>query len=255
MTDANTTRVAVITGAAGGIGRATCEILAGRGWNVVAVDRDGDRLGWTNDLDGIEQHVADISTEEGNESMVAAATDAFGRLDCAVLNAGISKGGGIDDFDMAVFDEMWNVNVRGTAFGIHAALPALRAAGSGSIVINSSLHGIAGDVGFWAYSATKHALIGMVKSLARELGRDAIRINAVCPAAARTPMSEFIERDAPEVYDSIRAAIPLQRWSEANEIAQAIAFLASPEASFISGVALPVDGGTSAGSGLLPPLQ
>jgi meso-butanediol dehydrogenase/(S,S)-butanediol dehydrogenase/diacetyl reductase len=253
MSEAGNGSVAVVTGSAGGIGRATVERLHGHGWKVVAVDRDVDRLRWTDGAADIVACAGDIATAESNDRMVAVAMESFGRLDAAVLNAGVSKGTPFDAFDLDSFDEMMAVNVRGTVLGIHSALAGLRASDGGAICVNSSLLGVAGDAGFWNYAAGKHALIGIVRSLARELGCEGIRINAVCPAATRTPMSEGIETAAPEVYAQIGRAIPLQRWSEADEIAAAIEFLVSPDASYINGVALPVDGGTSAGSGLLPP--
>lgn len=246
-------RVAIVTGAASGMGRAACERLAGKGWGVVAGDVDGERLAWTDGHDRIVPCAATVATPEGNESIVATAVERFGRLDALVLNAGISRSSRLAHFDVAVLDELYAVNVRGTVLGIQAGLPALRAVGGGAIVVTASIHGLGGDLGYWAYSATKHALVGVVRSLARDLGPENIRINAVCPTATRTGMSAALEAAEPETFERIRAMVPLQRWAEPDEMAAAMEFLVSPEASFVNGVALPVDGGVLAGTGLQPP--
>jgi NAD(P)-dependent dehydrogenase (short-subunit alcohol dehydrogenase family) len=245
---------AIVTGAAGGIGRATCELLAETGWHVVAADRDADKLAWTNNSARIHGEVADIAIETDNERLVAKCEEQFGGVDAVILNAALSLTGTIDNFAMADFDRLMEVNVRGTVLGIRAALPALRRRGGGSITLTGSTHGLGGDANFWAYSASKHALIGIVKSVAREVGAQGIRINAVCPGPTRaTGLSNDFEEKEPELFRELARAIPLQRWGEPREIAAALAFVASPAASFVHGVAMPVDGGTLSGSGCLPP--
>ena len=244
----------IVTGAAGGIGRATCEVMAAQGWRVLAVDRDGAKLGWTATQPQIAATVADIAQEHDNERMIAHAEQAFGGIDAVILNAGLSMNGTIDDFAMEDFDRLVAVNLRGTVLGIRAALPALRRRGGGSITVTASGHGLGGDAGFWAYAATKHALVGVVKSVAREVGWEGIRINAVCPGPTRaTGLSADFEAEAPDVFHDLARAIPVQRWGEPSEVAAALAFIASPAASYITGVAMPVDGGTFSGSGCLPP--
>ncbi|MEQ9662748.1 MAG: SDR family oxidoreductase [Parasphingopyxis sp.] len=244
-----------MTGAAGGIGRATCELMLSKGWTVLAIDRDAPKLGWAKDLAGIETMIADVADEAENRAMVDEAVRLHGRLDAIVLNAALSIGGGIEEASLDDFDRQVAVNLRGTVLGIRAALPALRRSGGGSIVAVASTHGLAGDAGYWSYSATKHGVIGVVKSVAREIGWEKIRINAVCPGPVRgTGLSTPVEENAAEIYGAIAAANPLQRWGEASEIAQLIEFVASSQASYLNGAAIPVDGGTLAGSGCLGPI-
>lgn len=250
----NKSSVAVVTGGASGIGRALCERLVRSGWSVLAVDRDEDKLAWTRNKDGIAAMSGDISSEQCNEDMIAWAEAEYGGIDAVVLNAGISPTGSIEEMPMETFDQMVSVNLRGSILGMRAAVPALRRRGGGAILVTGSTFGLGGEASFWAYAATKGGLVGAVKSLAREVGWEGIRVNAVCPGSTRgTALSLPIESHAPEIYDAIGKAGPLQRWAEAEEIAAAMEFLISPASSYINGIALPVDGGAIAGSGLLPP--
>jgi meso-butanediol dehydrogenase / (S,S)-butanediol dehydrogenase / diacetyl reductase len=243
----------LVTGAAGGIGRAACERLARNGWTVLAVDRDADKLGWTRDA-GIASMVADVTSEEDNANMVAEAEARFGRLDAAVLNAGITGGGSIDAMPFDAFRNVISVNLFGAVLGIRAALPALRRQGGGAITVTSSTMGIGGDSENWAYGTSKHALIGLVRSLSREIGWENIRINALCPGPTQdTGMTGAIRDLAPGHYDLLKRAVPLQRWADADEMASVIEFLISPAASYVNGHAMIADGGTINGTGLLPP--
>jgi len=250
---ANEPRAVLVTGAAGGIGRASCERLARNGWNVLAVDRDADKLGWAQG-NGIASLVADVTSEEDNHHMVAEAEARFGRLDAAVLNAGITGGGSIDQMPFDAFCEVISVNLFGPVLGIRAALPALRRQGGGAIVVTSSTMGLGGDSENWAYGASKHALIGLVRSVSREIGWEGIRINALCPGPTQeTGMTGPIREVAPAHYELLRRAVPLQRWADADEMAAVIEFLLSPAASYVNGHAMVADGGAIVGTGLLPP--
>src|SRR5277367_4432583 len=226
MNQSSERKVVVVTGAAGGIGRAACERLADHGWSVIAADLDADKLRWTANSANVISSVTDVSSQSDNETLVRLAEERFGGLDAVILNAGLPGAQAIDAGTMDLFDRLIAVNLRGTVLGIRASIPALRRRKGGAILVTSSSFGLSGDAGFWAYAATKHGLIGVVKSVAREVGWEGIRINAICPSSVRaTSMSEGIERDLPDSYEAIRHAIPLQRWSEPDEIAAVMEFL------------------------------
>ena len=241
-------RSVIVTGAGSGIGRATARRLAGNGWAVLAVDREAPALD-----DGIAGFAADIAREDDNRAMVAAALARFGRLDAAVLNAGVTGGGGIDKLDAARLRAVLDVNLVGTVLGIQAVLPALRAAGGGAIAVTSSTMGVAGDAENLAYCASKHALIGVVRSLSRELGWQAIRINALCPGLTRSGMTAPLAELAPDHFAGVVRGIPLGRWADPDEMAAVLEFLVSPASSYVTGHALVADGGALVGTGLVLP--
>lgn len=252
----NEQQTVIVTGAASGIGRAASELLAKNGWRVLAVDRDGATLAWTAGIDCIEALTADITSPDDNARMIAEAEARFGGVDAVILNAAIPMGGTIEEIAWEDFQQVINVNLMGTALGVRAALPALRRRGGGAILVTASAHGLAGEINNCAYVASKHAVVGLVKSVARDVGWESIRINAICPGLTRqTSMTSFLEEEGTpaELLQQLTRGIPLQRCAEAVEIAQVMAFLISPAASYLTGVALPVDGGAITGSGLLPP--
>jgi NAD(P)-dependent dehydrogenase (short-subunit alcohol dehydrogenase family) len=250
-------RSVLVTGAASGIGRAACERLASGGWQILAVDRDADKLAWAEGRASISTMAADVSSEADNARVAAEAGARFGSLDAAVFNAGITGGGSIDELSFADFQRIVGVNLFGPVLGVKAALPLLRKdKGPGddrAIVITSSTMGIAGDSENWAYGSSKHALIGLVRSLSRELGWEGIRINALCPGPTRTGMTQGMEEVAPAHYDLLKRQVPLQRWADPDEMASVIEFLISSAASYVSGHAMVADGGAVVGTGLLLP--
>lgn len=234
------------------MGRAAAERLARGGWQVLAVDLNADQLAWTEGT-GIASLVADVSSEADNARIAAEADRLFGGLNAALFNAGIVGGGSIDDMTTDLLRRVMDVNLIGPILGIRACLPLLRRRENPAIVVTASTMGLGGDSENWAYGAAKHGLVGLVKSLARELGWEGIRINAICPGLTETGMTNMMKEVAPEAHLAVAAGVPLQRWARADEQAAVMEFLISPAASYVSGHALAVDGGAIVGTGLLAP--
>ena len=245
-------RVAIVTGSASGIGRATVELLIAGGTSVVAVDLDATALGWARGDDRVAVVTGDVTSAELNAAAVRTARERFGRLDVTVLNAGVPSGGDLLDMPIERFDRSLDVNLRAVLLGIRAAVPAMRESGSGRIVVTASTSGLAGDPSMWAYNAAKGAVLNLVRAAAIDLAVDDITVNAVCPGPTETGMTAAIKA-APERYEQLRLAIPAQRWGRPDEIAAVISFLASPAASFVTGTAIPVDGGITASTGQFRP--
>lgn len=249
--------VVVITGAGGGIGRATALRFAAEGAKVVAVDLDKSGLEETavaiQQLEGeVLIHVADVTYADQVEGYVAAACEHFGGVDHFFNNAGIEGPRvPLTDYSEEAFEQVLAVNVKGVWLGMKAVVPALRERGGGTIVNTASIAGLGGTPFAIAYGASKHAVVGMTKTAALELAPDQIRVNAVCPGPIETRMMRSIERgtnpDQPEAeYERIKSRIPLERYGEAEEIAAMVAFLSSDDAVYITGGIYPVDGGSRA---------
>ncbi|MFC8046288.1 SDR family NAD(P)-dependent oxidoreductase [Nocardia sp. NPDC057353] len=249
MSAPSRTRVVLVTGAASGIGRATAELFAERGEHVVAVDvsaRGLESLG-----DGIVGITGDVSAEEVNRAAVRTALERFGRLDTVVLNAGT---GGTPPLEtpgsVEAADRIFGVNLRGPIHGLKAAVPALRET-RGSAIFTSSVAGLRGDPGNWAYNASKGALINLVRAFAIDYAAQGVRVNALAPGLTRTGITANVHQD-PALLELIERRIPLGRFAEPREQAEAIWFLASPAAGYITGTTLVVDGGLDANLGILP---
>lgn len=237
-------KVALVTGAGSGIGRATAIAFAERGAKVVVAGLKDSGLGKTKEAVeevGGDAHVvhSDVSHQDGVERMVREAVETFGRLDFAVNNAGI-EGNPAPIVDHAVkdFDRVVAVNLRGVFLGLKYEIPEVKKT-KGAIVNVSSIAGVIGFPTIAPYVATKHGVIGLTKTAALENAKEGIRVNAVCPAGVRTPM---LERFTGGDQEAMAAGHPLGRVAEPEEVAEAILWLCSDEASYINGHALMVDG-------------
>jgi NAD(P)-dependent dehydrogenase (short-subunit alcohol dehydrogenase family) len=244
-------KIAVVTGGAGGIGRATARLLAANGARVVVTDIK-DKMG-QEAVEHIRQaggtaryRHADLRLETDVEALMADAVDTFGRLDIAVNNAGISGTyGPTAQLSFADWQRTIAVNLHAVFLCMRAEIPRLLASGGGSIVNTASAAGLIGFAGLPAYVAAKHAVVGLTKSVALEHARDGIRVNAVCPGSVRTPMLEAFA-GSEEALEAMGQASPVGRIGRPEEIAEAIVWLCSEKAAFVTGVAMPVDGGVIA---------
>ena len=240
----------VVTGAAKGIGAAIAEAFARAGWSVVAVDRDEAALkAVAAHLDGkVTTLAGDVAQRATNEAAVKTAVERFGGLDAAVGNAGVTLPKLIDQTTPEEFDRLFNVNVKALMYLAQAAHRAL-AKSKGSLTVIASKTGLVAQRNSPIYVATKGAAVQLARALALDWASEGIRVNAVCPGIVDTPMlKEFIDA-MPDPAASRReheTAQPLGRLATPAECAAAVLFLASPAASFITGVALPVDGGFTA---------
>ena len=245
-------RVAVITGAASGIGRAAAQRFLDEGGSVVVLDRAAEGLAWAAGNPSAAAVVGDVTDPATNDETARVALERFGRLDAAVLNAGIPMSGDLLTMPMSELERVLSVNVAAVVLGIRSAVPAMRLGGGGSIVVTASTSGLGGDPGMWPYNTSKGAVVNLVRAAALDLGSEGIRVNAVCPGPTETAMTARIQT-APEVYDDLRRRIPLQRWGQPHEVAAVICFLASADAGFVTGAVIPVDGGLTASTGQFLP--
>jgi 3-oxoacyl-[acyl-carrier protein] reductase len=221
----------IVTGAASGIGRATAARLRRDGAQVLGVDRAGE-----------PDHCADVAAPGAVEAMVAAALAQFGGLDGVVTCAGISREERLETHDDAFWDATLAINVTAVFRLVRAAIPALRQAGNGRVVTIGSIMSSFGAPGLVAYAASKHAVLGMTRAMAAELGPDGITVNCVQPGAIRTPMTADVF-SRPEYLDFWQNKAALGRLGEPEDVADVIAFLVSDDARFVSGHGILVDGG------------
>ncbi|QLG28879.1 SDR family oxidoreductase [Halorarum halophilum] len=243
-------KATVVTGAGSGMGRATARLFAERGARVAVVDLDGDAAAETaatieaDDGDGAAVPVtADVSDPEDVASFVERTVEEFGRIDVLHNNAGVpQESTPVEDVTERTWDRIQDVNLKSAFLGAKYAVPHMREGGGGVILNTASTAGIRPRTGLSAYAASKGGMITLTKQLAHELAADGIRVNAICPVATDTDMlPEFAGGDLS--VDGMAETIPLGRLAEPGDIASAAAFLASEEASMVTGTALEVDGG------------
>ena len=246
-------KIALVTGAAGVIGTATMRLLAERGARIVAVDRQERSLkDAVAGLPASAQAVAitaDVTQEDEVADYVRAAVAKFGTIDVFYNNAGIEgEIKPITDYPLESFRRVLDVNVIGVFLGLKHVLPVMLKKNSGSIINTASIAGLIGSPSIAVYSASKHAVIGLTKSVAQECSGTGVRVNCVCPGLIDSRMLSAIidgrnPGNAPTPTERIVDRIPARRLGQASEVASIVAFLASDEASYVSGSAYTVDGG------------
>ena len=248
-------KVAIITGGAGGIGAAAAERFLQEGAYVLLVDLDEDALAETCTRLGsnrVSYLVGDVTQAADNQAMVDTATQRYGGLDVFLANAGIEGNvASLLDYPEQRFDELMAINVKGPFLGLRAAIPAMRRRAGGSIIITSSIAGLTGAPRLAPYATSKHAVIGLMRSAAKEFAPEGIRVNTVNPSPVKTRMMRSIEQglspDEPEqAVQVLTAGIPMQRYAEPQDIANLMLFLASDESAFITGSVYSADGGSAA---------
>lgn len=244
-------RVAIVTGAGSGIGRACAALMGREGARVVVVDRDaasGEETAAAILADGGQAVAvaADVTDELAVEAVVREVRQRFGRIDILHNHAGVQVEGTLESVPVEGFDRSWAVNVRAHFTAARLVVPIMKAQGGGVILNTSSSSGVLYDREMIAYATTKHAVIAMTRQMALDYARFNIRVNAVCPGWVDTPFNDpFIKqmggRDAVEAY--VREKVPMGRWGRVEEIAEAVLFLVSDRSSYLTGQALVVDGG------------
>ncbi|HLW70910.1 MAG TPA: SDR family NAD(P)-dependent oxidoreductase [Candidatus Binataceae bacterium] len=249
-------RVAIVTGGGSGIGAATVRRFAREGAAVIVADLSGtraDKIGAEIVAAGgkARQIKMDASDAEGVRAAIKLALDSFGRLDVMFNNAGAAEVATLEETTLESWNRVMAVTLTSTFLGIKYSLPIMRKQGGGAIINTASISGTRGDYGLSSYNAAKAGVINLTRAAAMENARYKIRINCVCPGAINTRAPELIAGDRADEFRRLQAeAAPLGRIGEPDEIANTVLFLASDEASFITGEAIVVDGGLTVQTGL-----
>ena len=244
-------KVAVVTGGASGIGAATVRLLVAEGAKVAVIDINesmGHAL--TEGLDEGRTHFirCDVSDREALQAAIREAHQRFGRLDILFNNAGIGCFGETPDLDPEVWEKVIAIDLSAVFYACRVAIPLMREGGGGAIVNTASISGLAADFGFTAYNAAKGAVINYTKALAIDHARDNIRVNALCPGLIDTPLTA-VAKQMSGVLDVWLESIPMGRAGTPEEMAKVAAFLASDDASYVTGAIMVADGGKTAGTG------
>ena len=245
------TRVMIVTGAGSGIGAATADVAAQRGWQVVVCGRRREPLDAVAARTGAAVRVVDVTAPGAAEELVGSVVVEFGRLDSVVANAGVMAVGSVVDTEPDDWDAVLRTNLTSVFLLARAAVPHLVAAG-GTFVGVSSIAALRSSTGTAAYSVSKAGLISLVQSIARDFGPDGVRANVICPGWVRTEMAdgEMAEFGAPfgldvdEAYAVATELVPQRRAAEPAEVGRAVEWLAGEESSYVNGAVLVVDGGT-----------
>jgi NAD(P)-dependent dehydrogenase (short-subunit alcohol dehydrogenase family) len=246
-------RIAIVTGAGSGIGRAGAEIMAREGAHVAVADRNTAGAAETVEMirgagGSAESLILDVTDDISLEAGIAAVLKRHGRIDILHNHAGAQIAGDLEQVEVEGFDLSWSLNVRAHFMAARFAMPAMKAAGRGVILNTSSSSGVLYDREMIAYTTTKHAVIAMTRQMAGDYARFGIRVNALCPGWVDTPFNApFIAqmggREAIETY--VRDKVPMGRWAQVEEIAESILFLVSDRSSYMTGQILVADGGES----------
>ncbi len=247
-------KIAVITGAASGIGESTARLFAAEGARVVIADIQDERgEALAAELRGaaLYQHT-DVAREDDVRAAVARAVSEYGRIDCMYNNAGfIGTVGPVEDIPVDEYDRTMAVLLRSVFLGMKFAAPAMKSQGAGSIVSTASVAGLMAGEGPHIYGTAKAAIIHLTKSVALELGPDGVRVNCICPGATLTPLVLQGIPDTPQAEDAVKAAFakfqPIPRSGMPDDIARAALWLASDDSTFVTGQAIAVDGGLTSG--------
>ena len=247
-------KIVLITGAGSGIGAAAAIAFAEQGAQVIVSDRNeaggGATVAKIVNANGKAEFIAcDVSNYEAVLGLVEQIKAKYNRLDIAINNAGIpGTTARTHDYPVNDFEHVLRVNTSGVFYGMKAQIPLMLAQGHGVIINTASIAGLKGLPNAVAYSASKHAVVGMTKTAAMEYGKKNIRINALCPVFTVTPLFDpvAIEKVAAGIPDKLKANVPMKRFAEVQEQVDALLWLASNKASFVTGLALPVDGGLTA---------
>jgi NAD(P)-dependent dehydrogenase (short-subunit alcohol dehydrogenase family) len=246
-------KTAIITGAAGGIGRATVRRFVGEGAQVVAADIQGEgaeetaRIVGADHPDAVIAHTVDVSRSDQVERLISETVSHFGRLDIIFSNAAIMRDGSVVDLPEADWDALFNANVKGAFLCGKYGIPAIRQSGGGSFIITASANSFYAESDIAGYCATKGAVLQLARAMAIDHGPEGIRVNCICPGWIETAMSQPFLEENPEGREFAGKIAPMGRIGQPEDVAEVALFLASEASRFVTGAAYNVDGGWTAG--------